>query len=647
MRATVVVTCTVLSLFVSHRGSDGLRAAERVPPDAAAKAPIEPYSLARAPREHVEEMAAPKHSYHVLMGGTLDGFNTPQYVDTYGGCKRVEPKFEPNEYLVLENTGQTDVVHPRIVVNGRRNWYSAEDILASVLRPGMTDAERAMAVFNFTASIDVQCHDNNRRVGPPYPELASHPSRGEFKERADPVKAANCYYCSGCSLAAANFAVLCRCAGLPARAVWLCVQGRYDTHCVGEAWYDGDWHLFDPECRVFYLGRDNSTVASYEMVHKDPALAARTHLDGFASRKGHSHVAQFEKYYPPHTMPVETWTSRMEMTLRPGEKFVWRWDHQGKFRAGDNVRNRGCLPYRLANGKLIYRPPLAGPALHRGSLASNALVSVAPQGGRGRLQPSITGAPAWVIYKVASCYPIVGAMVGGRFTRTTANDTCRIYISVRDDDWVEAGSAGAIGASEAYFPVDQILKPRLHPAIYQYYVKFELCAASSPGSVAVDDVYLETDVQMVATALPSLSVGKNEVAYEDDSPGDRRVRITHGWKESSATRPPPAPSRAVAPADGGVVGLNEPIHCQWENPRDEGAGPIVDTHVQVSPRPDFLHPVSPNLDRILFSPKPQWVVPEGWLIPGRTYYWRVRSVNAWGAWSAWGPTWRFSVRVGL
>ena len=64
----------------------------------------------------------------------------------------------------------------------------------------MTDAEKAMAVWKHAAGNEVQCHENNRRVGPFYPEDQSHPWRNTFKERGDPVRAANCYYCSGCQL---------------------------------------------------------------------------------------------------------------------------------------------------------------------------------------------------------------------------------------------------------------------------------------------------------------------------------------------------------------------------------------------------------------------------------------------------------------
>ncbi|MEA3364568.1 MAG: hypothetical protein U9Q79_02920 [Candidatus Hydrogenedentes bacterium] len=169
-----------------------------------------PYLWSKAAKEHVEEIGETAFEYRVTMGDTLDGFNTVECLDTYGGHMRQESRFEPNDYVVLENIGDVAIINPRIVINGRRDWYSADSILAGVLMDEMTDAEKAMAIFRFASRIDVQAHDNNRRVGPPFPghgtehenRETSHPSRSTFKERANPVKAANSYYCSGCSLSA-------------------------------------------------------------------------------------------------------------------------------------------------------------------------------------------------------------------------------------------------------------------------------------------------------------------------------------------------------------------------------------------------------------------------------------------------------------
>ncbi len=625
-------------------------------------ATLAPWRLVRAARQHVEDVSTAPHTYQINMGGTLDEFNTASYPPTYSGSMRLESKFQPNEYVVIENTGDVDVINPRLVINGRRDWFSADTILAGILTPGMTDAEKAMAIWRFTASFEVQAHDNNRRVGPPYPAVGietdnaetSHPSRNTFQERANPVKAANAYYCSGCSLSAANFVVLCRHAGLVARAVWMSALDTFRNHCVGEVWYDGGWHLFDPERRAFFLERDNTTVASYETLHKDPDVESRTHNAGFASKGMKPHAGEYRRYYPPHIMPVEQWLSTMAMTLRPGERFVWRWANDGKYRYGYNVRKKSHLPpYHLANGKLIYRPRLSGAAYQRGIVSEHNLAASTRQGGRVRLHPQVVKAPelknpakpppGFVIYKVTSPYPIVGGLVGGRFFRKTEADTCRASVSVHDSDWTQVWSADRTGDVEAYTAVDAVMDPKATPAIYDYYVKFEVQATGSPTDAWMTDLYLETDVQMAETALPALSVDGNELLYRDESKPGRRVRITHGWKESSATRPPRAPSRPVSPVDAAEVTLEALKRLAWQAAVDPDGEGIADHHVQVSPRADMLHPVSPNFDRLTFSGEAAWDLPQDWLVRGRTYYWRVRARDQWGAWSPWSAVWRLKV----
>lgn len=96
---------------------------------------------------HTEQITAGTYTYTINVGGTLDEFNTTDFLDTYLGFKRLQSKFQPNKYLVIENIGDTDIINPRIVVNDRRNWFSADDILAGIFKPGMTDAEKAMAIF--------------------------------------------------------------------------------------------------------------------------------------------------------------------------------------------------------------------------------------------------------------------------------------------------------------------------------------------------------------------------------------------------------------------------------------------------------------------------------------------------------------------
>ena len=607
-----------------------------------------PFRLPSAAKQHVEHVDTSAREYVINVGGTLDEFNTASYLDSYSNCKRLESKFQPNEYLMVENVGQSDVVNPRLVINGRRDWYSAETILASILRPGMSDAEKAMAIWGFTSSIEVQCHDNNRRVGPHYPDDKSQPSRNTFKERGNPVKAANTYYCSGCQLSATNCVVLLRQAGLGARAVWMCPLDKYECHCVAEAWYDDAWHLFDPERRSFYLEGDNTTVASYEKLHENPGLAARTHDGGFATKymAKRSHAEEYKKFYPPSVMPVDPdWSGEMSMTLRPGEKFIWLWNHIDKFRLGLNSRNRNYQPYRLANGKIIYQPNLKDPLFRAGILSERNIKTTVQDGSLPAVHSDRAGVTSFVSYKVKAPYPIVGGVLGGRFHRKSQADMCGIYISVNNSDWTKVWSSDKTGNTEKYLSIDHILPTKIGSAMYECYVKYAFTAATSPTDAGIDDVYLEFDLQMSAAGLPSLSVGANNIVYRDDAKKQHRLRISHGWKESSATNPPLPPVKEVLPKDGDEV--SDVKKLAWVAAQDSDREKIKNYHVQVSPREDMLHAVSPNFDRLTFSGKPEWEVPTGWFVAGQTYYWRVKSQDQWGSWSDWSPVWSFTIKHSL
>jgi hypothetical protein len=603
-----------------------------------------PYRGVKAPKEHVEQLTDSHHTYKVLVGGALDEFNTAYYPDTYGMCTREESKFQPNEYLALENVGRNDVVNPRIVVEGRRNWYSGDTILSGILKPGMTDAEKAIAIWKHAAGNDVQSHENNRRVGPYYPEDRSHPWRNTYKERGDPVRAANCYYCSGCQLSATNCVVLMRHAGLAARAVWMCPRNMYDNHCVAEVWYDGGWHLFDPERRSFYLESDNTTVASYETLHKNPGLVSRTHDGGFAVPSGkETHAKKYETFYPPPVMPVGRWATTMAMTLRPGERFVWRWDHINKFRVGQNPRNRNNPPYRLANGKWIYRPDLEHPGFRKGILSEDNVKATFQDHKSPAVHPEIAGDEAFISYRIKTPYPIVGGVVGGKFRRMSTQDCCAIYLSIGDSDWTEVWSADETGDFERCLSIDEMLGAKLGAARYTCYVKYEFSTQGAVTDVGLNGVYIELDVQMSGAALPSLSAGLNKVVYRDDTTGQRRVRITHGWKESSATRPPTPPAGPRAPADRATLTGESLRKFAWQPAADPDGETISDHHIQVSRRDDCLYPISPNFDRLTFSGAPEWNAPRDWFTPETTYYWRVRSRDHWGAWSPWSQIWKFRI----
>src|SRR3989442_10253612 len=82
-------------------------------------------------------------------------------------------KWESNRAVRLENVGETDVVNPWLS-NGRNNFRTLDEIVAAAVRPGMTDREKAFALWQ--QEIRHRYH-----------------WAGDNAELADPVKVFNVY----------------------------------------------------------------------------------------------------------------------------------------------------------------------------------------------------------------------------------------------------------------------------------------------------------------------------------------------------------------------------------------------------------------------------------------------------------------------
>src|SRR5437667_4252775 len=99
------------------------------------------------PKRHEEQIAAGRHGYTVRQGGTMDGTNcrSPVGVGMMDGTA-IEQTWESNRAVRLENVGEMDVVNPWLS-NGRNDFRTIDGIVASAVQPGMTDREKAFALW--------------------------------------------------------------------------------------------------------------------------------------------------------------------------------------------------------------------------------------------------------------------------------------------------------------------------------------------------------------------------------------------------------------------------------------------------------------------------------------------------------------------
>jgi hypothetical protein len=98
-------------------------------------------------RTRVEEITTSPHAYTVTQGGTMDGRNCRLPM----GCGIAREgaflqTWESNRSVRMENVGETDIINPWLS-NGRNTFRSVEAIVASAVTPGMTEAEKAFALW--------------------------------------------------------------------------------------------------------------------------------------------------------------------------------------------------------------------------------------------------------------------------------------------------------------------------------------------------------------------------------------------------------------------------------------------------------------------------------------------------------------------
>lgn len=543
-------------------------------------------------KRHVQEIVSRQAEYVVVQGGTMDGQNcrTP-----HGVWQPFQQTWESNRRVRIENVGTSDIVNPWLS-NGRGDFRSLKQIVTRAVKPGMTDQEKAMALW--WQEIQYRFH-----------------YAGDDKELLSPVKVFNVYGHNTCGNDSICLAGQWKAAGLkvaPARLV---------GHCVSQVFFDGGWHLLDGDMHSIYLLRDNVTIAGEQDLVRDHDLVKRTHTQGIlqpdrrAGDEWESSIYVFEGEVAGDRN-ADGGTS-MNMTLRPGEAIEWRWGHVQpvKYHGGQPPR----FPDRICNGLWEYRPDLSRDGWRRGATSVQGI-----KAGTDGLSAE-EGKTGTIIWTMSSPYVFVGGKL------EVEGDGARFAISWDGQTWEETGSN-----LDGKFPPQG-------PARYAYHLRCQLSDAARLRRLA-----LRNDLQMAPLTLPGMQVGSNQFVYTDESPSGSKVQITHEWVERSASRPPAAPSGPLFPVDGGEAEGTDVVF-RWQPAADPDGDPISDYHFELSSYSDMRWPLSMSFAKLISrtadAGQPRFTLAApGQLNPDRLYYWRVRAQDSRGVWGPWSETWRFTPR---
>ena len=510
---------------------------------------LEPWASKAKPgdmaKSHVENITTGKHKYIVVHGGTMDGANCRLPMGC--GMNRegaIEQTWQSNRAVRMENVGQIDVVDPWLS-DGRNNFRNIKEIVASVVAPGMSDGEKALALW--------------------YQQIQHryHSSAGG-EDLGDPVKVFNIYGLNPCGKDAMMMGGLWKQVGLKGAPV------RLVGHAIAQVHYDGDWHVMDGDLGMIYLLRDNETLASDRQLARDHDLVKRTHTMGLlvddSRMRDERAAAMFVSEDPIQGSRACKEDTTMKMTLRPGEALVWRWGH---LKPAKHVSpNQFLYPDNICNGLWEYRPDFNGECGRRALKAENVVSG--PEG-----LAAEKGKAGTVVWKITSPYPFVG----GRLE--TEASGARFAVSSDGAKWTEV----TLSNFDKFFPLNG------NP-YYQYQLRCEL-----PDGAKVKRLAVINDLQMALLALPEMTVGQNSFTYTDKSLGERKVRITHEWVERSTSKPPEAPE-AVYPPDGGQAEGTD-FAFRWSVPKGPDGDKITDYHFMLANRQDMRWPLSTNFDKLI------------------------------------------------
>jgi hypothetical protein len=581
-------------------------------------------------------LTASYQEYGIWMGGNVDGVMTRHAVSH----SAFRQGWQPNIFARIENIGETDVINPWLVVNGRGDWRTIEKIVEEAVGDLTSESDRARSIWEW--------HRKHR----------FHASTWD-RETDDAVKTVNVYGYTLCADDAIELHQLWQSGGFKTR------HGYPMAHATTEVFYDNAWHMMDGDTHLMCLKRDNKTIAGEADLVRDHDLIKRSHtysigqMDDPLLDQTTASLYCYEgdredawgdfTYYPYENSGAgfcdDQPNHSMNFILRPGESLEWRWSHVGKeyssgtvAKPGEPTRDGvgqlsswGATSYdNLRNGKWTYHPPIGKAFARRGMLAQENLAEGTPD-----LRPAKAGEAARVAWKIRSPYIFVGGMLKLRFTRGDAAATFRVNFSADGQAWAPLYTSLDIGAQECTVDFDERLSPPGHP-MYEYFIAVEMKDAS------LQSVELDNDVQMAMLAMPELTLGDNSVVYTDDSPGERTVKVTHRWVERSAWHPPAAPAVALSPRDGAQVEGTK-VRFRWSPAKTAPSTHIDYYRIQLSDRPDMRWPLSTNFDKLLINSSEMnaWTIPAGLLNPGTSYYWRVRAKSYRDVWGPWSRTWSF------
>lgn len=520
----------------------------------------------------------------------------------------------PTRMLSIRNVGDQVVYNPRVYTADGRNWHTLASIIGEFSRDGMSDEERAFALWQWCRT---WIEDGPTFEGSLWGETRSM------------VRFLNTMGTGACGTYHIVMPILGRAAGLKTASGCLADC----SHAVQRVYYGGrdrylDAHIEHEEGQPrgwFALLLDQCEVAGV-----DDILADRYLIDRAGAGAGRwGYVMYFgpgasfhdmqESWDDPHTMAVD---------LRPGEGITWLWELAAPpWKMSEELYACG----KHTSGWIDYAPQP-----EREDEQRDGVFFDKRYGGYTLAAGRDTGTVTW---RVACPYPITGATASYR-VKTPPGSSLDLWLSLDGIHYEQVETTE--GEGDHRMNVRAPDWPGFHEPRLTHAVWFQAVLAGAPqaGPILFAPM-LRAEFMAYRPSLPSLRAGRNEVRFACDNRETDQiaVEIEYAWRDMPTLPLPSAPRDPLAPSDGGVLPTHGAL-C-WA-PAAVWEGSIVDYEIVISSRADLAWPVISNTHRLTGAATPRFTLAAPDVLrPGGTYFWRVRARSDQGAWGPWSPTWSF------
>ena len=310
------------------------------------------------------------------------------------------------------------------------------------------------------------------------------------------------------------------------------------SHCIGEVFYDGGWHLIDFDLRGI-LFKPDGVVASFEEIKKNPALASSPtkKIEPFfpgtqVARLGQDYAKSGVNYGFRWNQGSHT----ADYSLRPGESLTrwWddkngRWNHRPEYNAYDwmiklwaqkpvgmKPNHRDFTRWNHGGGLFQYKPNLKSPS---GDFAAGVMSSKGLESGPDGLKLSAdSGEAVFNMFTPFVIVPIVNKMEDENDDEQAAvvwlDGPVDVKLSVSTDNGLSWQDAGEVSGTAQ--PQDGLHKgydlTKLVKGRYGYLLK--LAVQGKVGETAIRSLKVDTWVQVAPISLPRLMKGANKLRYD-------------------------------------------------------------------------------------------------------------------------------------